>query len=143
MFIVPEMTNKKLGEESRILVLGQDLAILVEERVAPRLDIFLKLGVTLVPVSSSDLVKTSILPIGGWLVDQTVSAHGTRRQCQSRPCALIPKHHPVEILPGELDRLAVDVNLVRLSDGMLCSRLKSPHEAKISMKLMGSLTTKS
>ena len=77
MFIVPAMTNKKLREESWILVLGQDLAFLVKERVAPRLDIFLKLGVILVPVVLSDLVKTSILPIGGWLVDQTVSAHGT------------------------------------------------------------------
>ena len=49
----------------------------------------------------------------------------------------------MQVMAGELDRLATLVNLVGLVDGMLCGRLKSPHEAKISLELMGEPTTES
>jgi hypothetical protein len=81
---MPAVANEKLGEESRILVLGNDLAILVEERVAPRLDVLLELGVILRPFILFDLIETSVLPIHERLVHQTVSAHGTRRYSLNR-----------------------------------------------------------
>ena len=58
-------------------MLRHDLPILVEERVAARLGVLLELGVILRPAVSGDLVQTSILPIGEWLVNEAVSAHGT------------------------------------------------------------------
>ena len=79
MFGVPAMTNEKLGDESQILVFGKDLAKnLVEERVVSQLDVFLVLSMILCPVVLCDLVE--MRPIGEWLVDQTMSAHGTQRQ---------------------------------------------------------------
>ena len=60
---MPAVANKKLGEKSWILVLGNDLAILVEERVTPRFYLLLKLGMILCPFILFDLVETSILPI--------------------------------------------------------------------------------
>ena len=72
------MAHEKLGQEGRIPVLRDDLPILVEERVAARLGVLLELGVIPRPAVAGDLVQTSTLPIGEWLVDEAVSAHGTR-----------------------------------------------------------------
>ena len=49
----------------------------------------------------------------------------------------------MQLTAGELDRLGIPVDLVGLGDGMLGGRLKSPHEAKISLELMGELAAES
>ncbi len=59
-------------------MLRDDLAVLVKERVAAQLGVLLELGVILCPVVAGDLVQTSTLPIGEWLVNEAVSTHGTR-----------------------------------------------------------------
>jgi hypothetical protein len=79
VFIVPAVANKNLGEESGILVLGDNLAVLVDKWVTPRLDVLLVLGVILCPGVSNALVETSVFPIAERLIDERVSAaHGTQ-----------------------------------------------------------------
>ena len=78
VLVLPAMAHEKLGQEGRIPVLRDDLPILVEERVAARLGVLLELGVIPRPAVAGDLVQTSTLPIREWLVDEAVSAHGTR-----------------------------------------------------------------
>jgi hypothetical protein len=57
-----------LGDDLAILV-KEDLAIFVKEGVAPNLDVLLVMGVILCAVIALNLVETSILPIGKWLVN--------------------------------------------------------------------------
>ena len=45
----------------------------------------------------------------------------------------------MQVLSAELDRLGAAVGLVSLGDGMEGGRLQSPHEAKVSLELMGEL----
>lgn len=76
--ILPAVANEKLGQEGRILVLGNGLAVFVEEGVAPGLDVLLVLGVILCPVVLHHLVETSGLPIGERLIHQAVATLGAR-----------------------------------------------------------------
>ncbi len=81
---MPAVTNEKLREESRILVLGDGLAILVEEGVAAGLDVFLVPDMILRPFISFDFVETSVLPIEERLINQTVTTHDSRRYSLNR-----------------------------------------------------------
>jgi hypothetical protein len=128
---MPAVTKEKHGEESRILVLGDGLAILIEEGVAAGLDVLLVLDVILCPVISFDLAETSVLPIGEQLVNQTVTTHNTRRYSLNRLGGSIRLHHPMQVLAEELNGLAILIDLISLGDGPLCCRFESPHEAKI------------
>ena len=122
-------------------MLSNGLAVLVEEGVAPGLDVLLVLGMILCPVVSHRLVETSVLLIGERLVHQAVATLGARRHCRNRLGRAILEHRPMQLTVGESDRLAIFFDLIGLGDGMLCGRLQSPHEAEISLELMGELAS--
>ena len=140
--IVPAVANKNLGEESGILVLGNNLAILVDKWVTPRLDVLLVLGMILCPGFSNALVETSIFPIAEWLIDKRVTAHGTQGVGVDRLRCSILEHHPISVSTGQLDGLGVLVDIFCLGDGPPRSRLDSTHHAQIWLELMGGLTAK-
>jgi hypothetical protein len=117
---LPTMANKKLLFVGQILDLGYNCPLLVKEWIAPRVGVLINLMGISCPLVADCVVDLSVLLVERWLVDKRTSTHGTRQEAVQGPQSPIGKEHPSHILVRKLDRLAVLIGLVSLTDKTPC-----------------------